>query len=109
MLRENFMTTGAGGEGVESGGEGVESRAVRSVPASVTAADIDRALRLLAQHRAVLDVEEARWLRVADQQKVWPQLGYVHAHEYLEDVFGYAPRTATERLRVAHDLGELPE
>jgi len=32
----------------------------------------------------------------------------VHAFEYLEDVFGYAPRTAQERLRVAKELGDLP-
>jgi hypothetical protein len=28
---------------------------------------------------------------------------------YLEDVFDYSPRTALERLRVAKELGELPE
>jgi hypothetical protein len=42
-------------------------------------------------------------------QKVWPALGYVHALEYLEDIFGYAPRTAMERLRVARELGALPQ
>ena len=76
---------------------------------SVTAVEIDRALRCLAQRRAGLDVEEARWLRLAEAQKAWPKLGYVHAHEYLEDIFGYSPRTVTERLRVSKDLGELPE
>src|SRR5512143_2734828 len=71
--------------------------------------EIDRALRRIAKVRCGIDAEEARWLRRADEQKVWPKLGYVHAPEYLEDVFGYAPRTAQERMRVAHDLGSLPQ
>ena len=71
--------------------------------------EIDRALRRIAKARCGLDAEEARWLRRADDQKIWPKLGYVHAPEYLEVVFGYAPRTAQERIRVAHDLGSLPQ
>jgi hypothetical protein len=39
---------------------------------------------------------------------VWRKLGFSTALEYLEDVFGHAPRTAMERLRVAKELGELP-
>lgn len=76
---------------------------------AVAAKDIDRALRSLAQQQSALEADEAHWLRIADQQKVWPALGYVHALEYLEDVFGYAPRTAMERLRVARELGVLPQ
>ena len=70
--------------------------------------EIDRQLRRLAKQRAGLDAEEARWLRRAEQQNSWRPLGYVHALEYLEEVFGYAPRTAQEKLRVAKELGELP-
>jgi hypothetical protein len=70
--------------------------------------EIDRALRSLAQQQAALDADEAHWLRIAEQQNAWPALGYVHGLEYLEDVFGYAPRTAMERLRVARELGALP-
>jgi hypothetical protein len=70
--------------------------------------EIDRALRGLARRRASLDVEEARWLRLGEQHRAWRKLGYVHALEYLEDVFGFSPRTAKERLRVARELGELP-
>lgn len=73
------------------------------------AKQIDHALRSLAQQHAALDADEAHWLRVADRLNVWPALGYVHAFEYLEDVFGYAPRTAKERLRVARELGALPQ
>ncbi len=70
---------------------------------------IDRELRQIAKQRAGLDVEEARWLREAERHQIWRKLGFSTALEYLEDVFGYAPRTAMERLRVAKELGELPQ
>src|SRR5213595_2997386 len=70
---------------------------------------IDRVLRSLAQQQCARDADEAHWLRLAEAQKAWPELGYVHALEYLEEVFGYAPRTALERLRVARELGEMPQ
>jgi len=69
--------------------------------------EIDRQLRSIAKRRAGLDVEEARWLREAEKQRIWRKLGFSTVLEYLEDVFGYAPRTAMERLRVAKELGEL--
>jgi hypothetical protein len=71
--------------------------------------EIDQALRGIAAQRCGLDVEEARWLRAAEAEGAWKKLGYVHGLEYLEDVFGYRPRTAKERLRVARELGEMPE
>ncbi len=71
--------------------------------------EIDRQLRVIAKKRAGLDVEEARWLRDAEKLRIWRKLGFSTALEYLEDVFGYAPRTAMERLRVAKELGDLPE
>src|SRR5213075_1826202 len=71
--------------------------------------EIDRELRRIAALHSGLDVEEARWLRAAEADSSWKKLGYVHGLEYLEDVFGYRPRTAKERLRVARELGELPE
>ncbi len=70
--------------------------------------EIDRQLRRIAKRKAGLDIEEAQWLREAEKQRIWRNLGYSTALEYLEDVFGYAPRTAMERLRVAKELGELP-
>src|SRR5688500_2343003 len=70
--------------------------------------DIDRELRRIASRRAALDAEEARWLREAERHRVWRKLGFATALEYLEDVFGHAPRTAKDRLRVATSLGELP-
>jgi hypothetical protein len=70
--------------------------------------EIDKQLRRIAKKRAALDVEEARWLREAERQRIWRKLGFSTALEYLEDVFGHTPRTALERLRVAKELGELP-
>jgi hypothetical protein len=83
-------------------------RASGSAETTTSHQEIDRQLRHLAKRRAGLDGEEARWLRRADEQNSWRALGYLHALEYLEEVFGYAPRTAQEKLRVARDLGELP-
>jgi hypothetical protein len=74
-----------------------------------SAREIDRALRKIAKQRAGLDADEARWVREAEARRAWRELGFSTALEYLEDVFGYAPRTAIERLRVAKTLGELPE
>jgi Holliday junction resolvasome RuvABC DNA-binding subunit len=71
--------------------------------------EVDRELRRIATQRTGLDAQEARWLREAERHQIWRRLGFSTALEYLEDVFGYAPRTAMERLRVAKELGELPE
>src|SRR3982750_3538211 len=70
---------------------------------------VDRALRTIRQRRAVLDAEEARWLREAEALEIWRPLGMVSALDYLERVLGYAPRTAQDRLRVARALGDLPQ
>src|SRR5260221_11385480 len=69
---------------------------------------VDRALRSLAKKRAGLDAGEARWLREAEELRIWRPLGMVSALDYMERVLGYAPRTAQERLRVARALGDLP-
>ncbi|HEY5949574.1 MAG TPA: hypothetical protein VIV40_28965, partial [Kofleriaceae bacterium] len=71
--------------------------------------EIDHQLRTIAKKKAGLEVEEAKWLREAERLRVWRKLGFSTALEYLEDVFGYAPRTAMERLRVAKELGELTD
>jgi hypothetical protein len=93
------------------GGEAVEVAPTwaQEEPSRVGYREIDRQLRSLASQKARLDVEEARWLREAERQRVWRKLGYSTALEYLEEVFGYAPRTAMDKLRVANELGVLPE
>lgn len=71
--------------------------------------EVDRALRTIAQRRAALDADEARWLREAEALQIWRPLGMVSALDYMERVLGYSPRTAQERLRVARALGALPQ
>jgi len=73
------------------------------------AKEIDRELRRIAKHKVGLDVDEARWLREAERDRIWRVLGFSSGLEYLEEVFGYAPRTANDRLRVAKELEGLPE
>jgi hypothetical protein len=69
--------------------------------------EIDHQLREIAKQKCALDVEEARWLREAEHHRVWRTLGFSTVLEYLEHVFGYSPRQAKERLRVAKELAEL--
>jgi hypothetical protein len=70
---------------------------------------VDRALRTIARRRAVLDADEARWLREAEALQIWRPLGMVSAIDYMERVLGYGPRVAQDRLRVARALGTLPQ
>src|SRR5580698_9892254 len=70
---------------------------------------IDRELRALAKRRSALDAEEAQLLTRAVRGEIWRQLGRASLHEYLEDVLGYSPRQATERVRIATALEDLPE
>ncbi|HSK01647.1 MAG TPA: hypothetical protein VK932_10420, partial [Kofleriaceae bacterium] len=69
---------------------------------------MDQKLRGMAARRAALDAEEARLLRYAEELKLWRGFGYGSLLEYMERAMGYAPRTATERLRVARAIAELP-
>ena len=55
----------------------------------------------LAKDRARLDADEAIWLLEGLRQSVHVPLGMGTYLEYLERVFGYRPRFAAERLRVA--------
>lgn len=65
-------------------------------------------LRNLATRRALLDGEEARALRDAERLDVHEQFGFGSLLSYLEHVFGYTPRVALDRLRVARALEALP-
>ena len=70
---------------------------------------IDRELRALARRRSALDADEIQLLACAMRIEIWRQLGMASLHEYLEHVLGYSPRQATERMRVATALEDLPE
>ncbi len=91
------------------GGKGEQHPDGESSPNGERHREIDRELRALARQKSRLEVDEARWLREADRHRIWRKLGFSTALEYLEDVFGYAPRTAKDRLRVAKELAELPK
>jgi hypothetical protein len=69
---------------------------------------VDEKLRGIAARRAALDAEEANLLRYAGELKLWRAFGFGSLLEYMERAMGYAPHTATERLRVSRLLGELP-
>jgi hypothetical protein len=68
-----------------------------------------QALVGLAKRRGELDFDEGRWLRAAAQARVDRRLGYGSFVEYIERLFGYAPRLTHEKLRVAEALESLPE
>src|SRR4051812_48399423 len=70
--------------------------------------DIDRELRALAQRQRALEAEEAILLCAVVRREIWRQLGKASLLEYLEEVLGYAPKAAKERVRVAMELDELP-
>ena len=63
----------------------------------------------LARTRAGLDLEEGKWLLAASRERVDRRLGYASFVEYVERLFGYAPRLTQEKLRVAEALEQLPE
>jgi hypothetical protein len=71
-------------------------------------ARVDQKLRGIAARRAALDAEEAHLLRYAEELKLWRAYGFGSLIEYMERAMGYAPHTATERLRVARAIAELP-
>ncbi|MDB4960161.1 MAG: hypothetical protein JWP01_160 [Myxococcales bacterium] len=61
-----------------------------------------------AKRRVALEAEEARDLVLAEEAGIWRVFGYVSMHEYMERELHYGRHAANERLRVAHDLFELP-
>ena len=67
------------------------------------------ALLRLARARAALDFEEGQWLLAARRSRAHERLGYGGFVEYVERLFGYAPRLTYEKLRVAEALETLPE
>src|SRR5512138_1149100 len=65
-------------------------------------------LKTFAMQRSTLDAKEARCLVIAEEVEIWKAFGYTTMFAYLEGELGYGPHTASERLRVAHALRELP-
>jgi hypothetical protein len=67
------------------------------------------ALSGLAKARAQADFEEGQCLLAALHSAAHVHLGFGSFAEYIERLFGYAPRATQEKLRVAEALEELPE
>jgi hypothetical protein len=63
----------------------------------------------LAKRRARIDRTEGHWLLLAAREGTHARLGYASFGEYVERLFGYAPRWTLEKLRVAEVLEGLPE
>ncbi|MBA3454377.1 MAG: hypothetical protein H0T42_14890 [Deltaproteobacteria bacterium] len=86
---------------VESGAAGAES----GVP---TWLRLHGEMQCATRRRSAWDAQHARHLREAEALQLWNHFGYVSILEYLEREHGIDPRTALDRLRVSHALGELP-
>ncbi|MFT3696683.1 MAG: HNH endonuclease [Kofleriaceae bacterium] len=71
--------------------------------------EIDFALRELAKDQCALDAREAPLLREVIRGDVWRRASKVSLYAYLEDVLGYGPKVARDRVRVAVALEQLPE
>jgi hypothetical protein len=70
--------------------------------------EVDRKLRRIAVKRGALDHEELGLIREAIVLAIWRPLGMTSIREYLEQVMGYGPTVASERVRVAEALVAMP-
>ena len=66
-------------------------------------------LSRLARERAAADAEEGRWLLRAQRAATHVHLGIGSFIAYVEQLFGYKPRSILEKLRVAEALEQLPQ
>lgn len=71
--------------------------------------EVDRDLRGIAKRQSGIDADLMIALRDAERVRLWRHVGFSSMMEYLERVFGYAPRVAQERMRTARRLEHLPE
>jgi len=71
-------------------------------------ARLHREMKAATRRRCAWDAEHGRHLREAEAMRLWNHFGHVSILEYLEREHGIDPRTAHDRLRVSHALGELP-
>src|SRR4051812_4543 len=70
--------------------------------------EIDQELRAIAKLRGPIDAREAALLCSASRHENWRNLGKASFLEYLEEVLGYTPKCARERVRVALALDTMP-
>ncbi|MFT3697454.1 MAG: HNH endonuclease [Kofleriaceae bacterium] len=86
----------------------VGSGSVSSKDLYSTWQQVDQQLRLLARDRGAIDAREAPLLRTVVRMDVWKHVAKVSLYAYLEDVLGYGPKVARDRVRVAFALEQLP-
>jgi len=65
-------------------------------------------MKAATRRRCAWDAEHARHLREAEAMQLWNHFHYMSILEYLEREHGIDPRTANDRIRVSHALGDLP-
>jgi hypothetical protein len=65
-------------------------------------------LSRLARERAAADALEGHWLLRARRAQAHVHLGFGDFVSYVEQLFGYTPRSILEKLRVAEALEQLP-
>src|SRR5262245_23953749 len=70
--------------------------------------DLHERCLVLARRRGEIDADEAEAINEANELQVWREYALPHLSAYLEHVFGYTPRVADERERVARELMDLP-
>ncbi len=70
--------------------------------------ELDHRVKRFAARMAGIHAEEARLLREVEESRLWHWLGMVSLGAYVEARFGIGVHAATERLRVARSLEELP-
>ena len=70
--------------------------------------ELDHRVKRFAARMAGIHAEEARLLREVEESRLWHWLGMVSLAAYVEARFGIGVHAATERLRVARALEELP-
>ena len=87
---------------------GDQGQRVQRWRAAELAGDRSRAARRSRKRQRALDAEEASLLCAVVRREIWRELGKASLLEYLEDVLGYGPKAAKERVRVAMALAELP-
>jgi hypothetical protein len=66
------------------------------------------ALSQLARERAAADALEGQWLLRARRAQAHLHMGFGNFVSYVEELFGYTPRSILEKLRVAEALEQLP-
>ncbi|HEU4579419.1 MAG TPA: HNH endonuclease, partial [Polyangiaceae bacterium] len=66
------------------------------------------ALSRLARERAAADALEGHWLLRARRARAHVHMGFGNFVSYVEQLFGYTPRSVLEKLRVAEALEQLP-